>query len=400
MIRRFLLLALIGLLTIPLAVPAAAGNLEGDLAEVRSRISALRSDLSGEAAGRTPIFDEVLAAQQQLDAAEQELAATQGRYDQAVGAEAAATMRLADVRSELAIRFAHLSELRTELTQTREEAEAWAKEAYTRGGMSEPAIAFSAPALADITVGVAYLEVLTGHTSDAADRFQIVVDAEAVEEAKVKDAEAQVVLELAALDATKAVLASAIGELDELRLVLLEAAALQEARLSEIDERIDEFENEIAVLAREESSIKAAIAAASNPSPDPTPSSPGALARPVPGAVSSGFGKRVHPISGTVKMHNGVDMNARQGDPIVASEDGVVILSGVKGGYGNTVMIDHGGGMVTLYAHQSKLGVSVGQRVERGEVIGWIGSTGQSTGPHLHFEVRINGAPRNPVSYW
>ena len=98
-------------------------------------------------------------------------------------------------------------------------------------------------------------------------------------------------------------------------------------------------------------------------------------------------------------MHNGVDMHAGMGVPIKAAAAGKVILAGVKGGYGNTVMIDHGGGMVTLYAHQSKLGVKAGQRVRAGEIIGWVGSTGQSTGPHLHFEVRINGVPQDPERY-
>jgi murein DD-endopeptidase MepM/ murein hydrolase activator NlpD len=100
-----------------------------------------------------------------------------------------------------------------------------------------------------------------------------------------------------------------------------------------------------------------------------------------------------------MRMHNGVDMNASQGDAIKAAAAGRVILAGVKGGFGNTIMIDHGGGMVTLYAHQSRIGASVGQKVTAGETIGYIGSTGLSTGPHLHFEVRINGVPKNPTNY-
>jgi murein DD-endopeptidase MepM/ murein hydrolase activator NlpD len=398
MIRKLLLPFVLAIVTIPIALPASAGSLEDDLADVRARIASLKGEVSGEQAVRSPIVEDVLAAQEALDAAELALATTQSKYDEAVLAEGEASDRLGAVREQLAVRFAALAELRTEVAQTRAEAEAWAVEAYVRGGLTEPAIAFSAPALADVSVGVAYLEVLTGHTSDIADRYQVVVDAETVEEDKVKAVEAQVAAEIASLEQTQDDLTALIDQLETERGALAAAAAEQEARLSEIDERIDEFENEISALAREEASIKAAINAASNPNPGPSAS--GALVRPVPGAVSSGFGKRVHPISGTVKMHNGVDMNARHGDPIYAAQDGVVILSGVKGGYGNTVMIDHGGGMVTLYAHQSTLGVSVGQQVTQGQVIGRIGSTGQSTGPHLHFEVRINGVPKNPVNYW
>jgi murein DD-endopeptidase MepM/ murein hydrolase activator NlpD len=99
-------------------------------------------------------------------------------------------------------------------------------------------------------------------------------------------------------------------------------------------------------------------------------------------------------------MHNGLDMNAAMGQPIVAAADGTVFFAAVKGGYGNSIMIDHGGGMVTLYAHQSRFAVGVGTRVSAGQVIGYAGSTGVSTGPHLHFEVRINGKPVNPVKYF
>ena len=121
--------------------------------------------------------------------------------------------------------------------------------------------------------------------------------------------------------------------------------------------------------------------------------------RPVPGAIRSGYGQRVHPIYGTVRMHSGVDMAAGMGEPIHACRAGTVIQAGWNGGYGNTIVVDHGGGMATLYAHQSSLGASVGAQVGAGQVIGYIGSTGASTGPHLHFEVRLNGSPVDPMPY-
>ncbi len=98
-------------------------------------------------------------------------------------------------------------------------------------------------------------------------------------------------------------------------------------------------------------------------------------------------------------MHNGVDMNGGMGQPIAAAASGTVIFAAVKGGYGNSIMVDHGGGMVTLYAHQSKFAVSTGESVTSGQIIGFVGSSGVSTGPHLHFEVRINGNPVNPAKY-
>jgi murein DD-endopeptidase MepM/ murein hydrolase activator NlpD len=130
-----------------------------------------------------------------------------------------------------------------------------------------------------------------------------------------------------------------------------------------------------------------------------TSSSSSKLARPVSGPVTSGFGYRVHPIHGTRRLHGGIDYGAPTGTPIRAAESGTVVTAGSMGGYGITVVINHGGGKSTLYAHQSRLAVSNGQQVSRGQVIGYVGSTGVSTGPHLHFEVRINGSPVNPAPY-
>lgn len=127
----------------------------------------------------------------------------------------------------------------------------------------------------------------------------------------------------------------------------------------------------------------------------------GTLTWPTPGytRVTSQFGMRMHPILHVRKMHTGIDIHAPSGARIVAAGTGTVIYAGSRGGYGNCTMIDHGNGLVTVYAHQSRIAVHDGQHVSAGQTIGYVGSTGLSTGPHLHFEVRVNGTPVNPLSY-
>ena len=116
--------------------------------------------------------------------------------------------------------------------------------------------------------------------------------------------------------------------------------------------------------------------------------------------ISSSFGNRLHPTLNVWKFHTGIDIGCSAGKNIVAAASGKVIMSQWYGGYGNCVMIDHGGGIVTLYGHASKLLVSKGQVVKQGQVIALVGSTGRSTGPHLHFEVRKNGQYIDPMSYF
>lgn len=120
---------------------------------------------------------------------------------------------------------------------------------------------------------------------------------------------------------------------------------------------------------------------------------------PVRGWVTSPFGNRTSPFSGILKFHEGIDIAAQTGTPIVAPADGVVIKAGFSTGYGNMVEISHGYGIKTVFGHNSRLNVKAGQRVKRGEIISFIGDTGSSTGPHLHYEVLVNGLPVNPVRY-
>ena len=116
--------------------------------------------------------------------------------------------------------------------------------------------------------------------------------------------------------------------------------------------------------------------------------------------IASGFGMRIHPIYGIAKMHNGLDFTAPQGTPIYATGDGTVTTAGMGTGTGNHVIIDHGYGYETVYMHMVRVKAREGQRVKRGEVIGWVGSTGASTGPHCHYEVHINGVPVDPVYFF
>ena len=167
-------------------------------------------------------------------------------------------------------------------------------------------------------------------------------------------------------------------------------ADLSEA-LEMIEERLSTRRSSIDLLA--ETMLRefpGAASYASDSAPLTTPS-----IWPAAGYVSSPYGLR---FDGT-EFHQGIDIAADMGAPIVATADGVVTAAGWNGGYGNMVDVDHGGGIVTRYGHASALAVTVGQQVRRGEVIAYVGSTGRSTGPHVHYEVRVDGQPVNPAGY-
>ena len=130
-----------------------------------------------------------------------------------------------------------------------------------------------------------------------------------------------------------------------------------------------------------------------------TQPAPGSMAWPMFTAVTSPFGMRTHPVDGTERMHEGIDFEGSMGQAIMAAAPGEVFHVGWISGYGHTTMIDHGGGIETLYAHQSEFAVAEGDFVAAGDVVGFVGTSGNSTGPHLHFEVLVNGAPIDPMQY-
>lgn len=156
-----------------------------------------------------------------------------------------------------------------------------------------------------------------------------------------------------------------------------------------------EYDRMLAISENIKSMLQSMEAASSMPSGGGN----GSFVWPCSGPITSYYGWRVHPIFGTRKYHSGMDIAVDTGTPIHAAAAGVVIYSGWMGGYGYAIMIDHGGGLVTIYGHNSRLAAGEGQRVTQGQVVAYAGSTGYSTGPHCHFEVRLHGEVTEPLNY-
>lgn len=189
-------------------------------------------------------------------------------------------------------------------------------------------------------------------------------------------------------------------ELDSIQEKHLKAKQEKDSLVDKLTAEQKKIEKEFEVLEEQSNNIERQIqkyqAGAGN-----SPYTGGKMSWPVNGCynVTSPFGMRYHPILKVNKMHTGIDIGAGSGSTVIAASDGTVISACYMSGYGNTVIIDHGGGISTLYAHNTSLSVSSGQKVKRGQTIAKSGSTGNSTGPHVHFEVRVSGFPVNPMGY-
>ncbi len=191
---------------------------------------------------------------------------------------------------------------------------------------------------------------------------------------------------------------------EQTTVVLQNTITLQESYAKKLSKQEKELKNKITEYKQEQARIEALIQQATNSSNNlDIQYTGGEMLWPVAisgTAITSTYGVREHPIQGVIKEHSGLDIgNATYGSPVVAAADGVVTYAGWLGGYGNCVMINHGNGLVTLYGHGQKIITELHKEVKKGDLIMEVGSTGNSTGPHLHFEVRVNGSCVNPLNY-
>ncbi len=369
------------------------------LAELEDREALSLADLQSSDVRRAEIEAELVRSEDELARAEDELARAEAQL-------AATTKQLTETRQRLA-------RTRVRLAKHREEFKARARASYMYGGVTDaPAHLLQVRDVAELGQAIGYMRtVLDGDRQvvELIEELQREVDRDAdaldgLQQRQTKqhsDAGRQRDEVAGLVEAQRALKAEADAEVERHRLILAQLESDQQAHqtlIASLDAESAQLESEL--QAREAARQAAERAPAAPAAAAPPPAGGGRFGMPCNGRIGSGFGPRMHPIFGTRRMHTGLDMcGGTSGAPIYAAEDGVVVSAGGRGGYGNATVIDHGGGIATLYAHQSRIGVSSGQRVGRGETIGAIGSTGYSTGPHLHFEVRINGSPVDPVGY-
>ncbi|NMA54945.1 MAG: peptidoglycan DD-metalloendopeptidase family protein [Firmicutes bacterium] len=252
---------------------------------------------------------------------------------------------------------------------------------------------------------VTYLEVLlsSGDFSDLLNRLDLLKEIVAQDVALMESIEqkrAEVAAKKMALEQKQAELLSLHGSVRTQKQTIESRSRERAEILARIKNDKQAYEQALNELERTSRELEQAIRRLQSPG-DPTSlvRGKGAMIWPADGPITSYYGYRTHPIHGVRKLHTGLDIGAGHGQTVVAAADGTVIMSDWYGGYGQTVVIDHGGGISTLYAHNSALLVSVGQTVSQGQAIARVGSTGVSTGPHCHFEVRVNGVPEDPLGW-
>jgi murein DD-endopeptidase MepM/ murein hydrolase activator NlpD len=391
-IRRLAALTLAGVLLLASA-PAAQADLSSDLQAVQDRIDRLQSEIGSVEDARSEIAAAVLEIAAELEAVVAELRRAETLLADTEVDIAVTEAHIAELTDRIGVREARVDDLRARAADTRDAALERLVELYmTAGPGSTITLEVSTD---DPGVGIVYAERVQGVANEVLASFTALRVQEQREVARIGEERTELEGVASALDEQRRMRAAEAEEVAAATARVEERLAEQEALLAEMDRQIAEIEGEITALAAEEDSIKELIRQEQSGGG----SSPGILLRPVPGAVTSGFGYRTHPIYGDQRLHTGWDMNGACGSPIVAAGSGRVFLAGWNGGYGNAIMVDHGGGMATLYAHQSSFAVGYGTQVSAGQVIGYVGTTGVSTGCHLHFEVRISGTPVDPTPY-
>lgn len=382
----------LGLLLIPLGGIAQSkhrkphgkktvGQLQGDLELLRKRKAALRQELKTTKRAAKAVLADIRQVDSELNDLEAKVQDTGERLDESKGEQKVVAAQLDDATKKLAA--------------SKEQVRARIKRIYMQGDSNLLTALIGTSDFSEIASREFVMQRIAEQDKKVFLNYVSLRDE--VRDRKIQaDALVHRVAQL--LDTQKDQQQSLQGARQRKGRYLKELQAKQ----GELQEMLQQFEEDERSITSEIQAYHRRQSRPARPGERPEPLPPysgGRFMRPVNGRMTSGFGMRFHPILHITRMHAGCDFGAPIGTPIRAAASGIVIHSSYMRGYGNVVIIDHGGGISTVYGHCSRIGVSDGQTVKRGQYIANVGSTGLSTGPHLHFEVRLNGRPVNPLRY-
>jgi murein DD-endopeptidase MepM/ murein hydrolase activator NlpD len=395
--RRILIVAIaviVGLVALAggmvAARPAAADELSATqekLALTRERIDAARAEaktLDGQIetldARLTSIDDKIAALGSKIAVLQEKLSITEEK--------------LAVVREQLRLKKLELAEAERELELQESAFEQRVVLSYKTREIDYLDIVLESSSFDDLVTRLHFVRTLVGSDNDLVGELEATRARVELEKSEIADKEQEVSDLAHELQQQNDQLLALQAVQQEQRDEAQAARADKRGALAAVESDLEELESQEKDLLAQSQALAGVISGGSS-----SGGGTGQLIWPCSGTVVSDFGWRIHPILGIELFHTGIDIAAPYGTPIKATADGKVTMAAWYGGYGNCTIIDHGDGLSTLSAHQSSMLVATGQRVSQGQVIGYVGSTGLSTGPHLHFETRVNGEPVDPMRY-
>jgi murein DD-endopeptidase MepM/ murein hydrolase activator NlpD len=398
--RLSIFLALLLLLG-AIALPASAGP-QDDLEDIEDRQDKVREKIEH-------IEDRSQDLTTAISGLDEERATLEDRVAELNGDVAELDEHIAVVRDDLTEAQLELTALSEELARITKKLakrtgqfEVRAVEAYKAGPTAAADALIESKSFSDLVDRFTYYEAALDAEAELLDEIQSLKDETSDKRDEVEATKEDIAAKKLSLEEDRAEVAAVRDDRAEALAAKEEIISAKEGLLSNAKDEAQDLHEIEEDLQDDEDRIRSILAAASSTAPAPSgplPTGGGEFLWPAAGPLTSPFGYRVHPIFGDTRLHSGIDIGASYGAPVVAADSGSVSYVGAMSGYGNVIIIDHGGGIATTYNHLSGYYVSSGSGVSRGQRIGAVGCTGYCTGPHLHFEVRINGRPVDPMPY-
>lgn len=372
-IGKALNLALSLLISLSVTGTALADDLEDQLADLQRQAEEQQAKTNEASAKVENVSERLRQIQEELRVATAEYREVKGQLD--------------SVEDKISDNTELLEKTEADLKVKNKKLQQRVRDIYINGQISYVDVLFGAKDFADLMTRMDVLKRIIKHDYDLIMKVK-------EEKATVENTRAQLEKdksEAEVLVADAQAKKAKVEDKESEQQVLLDQAIYDRDTSERMYEEIMAASQEVANMIRRSQMSSAGYSGA--------PAGAGGMIWPISGPITSEFGWRTHPIFGTARFHSGLDIGGDYGMPIYAAASGTVIYAGWISGYGNAVIIDHGGGVTTLYGHNDSLNVSEGENVAQGQVIAMCGSTGNSTGPHCHFEVRENGEPVSPYGY-